>query len=168
MDGELRLSTKNDPPRFRTLAPLAGSCPDKFPFELSKPAQYGQHETAVRGRGVSPSISKRFEACPLFGDRAQQVEEIAGRPRQTIEPRNNQYVAFRKRCHKSRKLFAVGPSTADFFLEYLLAFRRFQFGQLGCSRRVRFDGALRCPSTPAQPFQIESRGQFSPKSWPQL
>ena len=40
------------------------------PFELSKTAQYGQQKTAVRSRRVSPCVSERFEAGPLFGNRA--------------------------------------------------------------------------------------------------
>jgi len=85
MASELRFATQDDPPRLRTLTPFAGPRSDKFPFELGKTAQYGQHETAVRCRRVSPGISKRFEAGPLFGNRAQQIEEIARGPRQPIK-----------------------------------------------------------------------------------
>jgi hypothetical protein len=78
---------------------------------------------------VSAQVSlKRLEACLSLSDRPQQVQEVARGPRQAIEPGDYQYVAFRKSCHQSRKLLAVGPSTADFLLEYLLAFCRFQFG----------------------------------------
>src|SRR3982074_2995359 len=96
---QFRLTTQNAPPRLRSLASLAGPRADKFPFELGKTAQYGQHETAVRCRRVSPSISKRFEAGSLFGDLAQQVEEIAGRPAQTIKPSDDQHVALCQDAH---------------------------------------------------------------------
>jgi hypothetical protein len=86
---ELRLATENHTPRLRSLASLAGPRPDKFPLELRQTAQYRQHESPVRRRRVRPSISDRSEAGAPFGNRAQQVEEIASRPRKTIEPSND-------------------------------------------------------------------------------
>jgi hypothetical protein len=100
MAGELRFATQDDPPRLRTLTPFAGPRSDKFPFELGKTTQYGQHETAVRCRRVSPGVSERFEAGSLFGNCTQEIEEIAGRPRQAIKPGDNQYIALRENRHE--------------------------------------------------------------------
>jgi hypothetical protein len=73
---ELRLPTKNHSPCFRTLAALAGPCPDQFALELGETSQNGQHQTTIRRRGVSPSIAKRFEARPFLSDRPRKIKEI--------------------------------------------------------------------------------------------
>jgi hypothetical protein len=52
------------PPCLRTLAPLSGPRPDQFALKLGETAQNGEHQTAMRCRRVSPSISK----CPTHND----------------------------------------------------------------------------------------------------
>jgi len=54
----------------------------------------------VRCRRVSPGVSERFEAGSLFGNCTQEIEEIAGRPRQAIKPGDNQYIALRENRHE--------------------------------------------------------------------
>ena len=78
MTCQFRLTTQNDPPRLRTLAPLAGPAPDQFALELGETAQNSQHQATMRRRRVSPNISKGLKAGSLLSNRAQQVEEIAG------------------------------------------------------------------------------------------
>jgi hypothetical protein len=80
MASQLRLATEDNPPRLRPLAALPGSCPDQFPFKLGEAAQNGQHQTTMCRRGVSPSVSERFEARLFFPNRPQQVQKIAGGP----------------------------------------------------------------------------------------
>src|SRR3982074_1027770 len=90
MTGQLRLPTKNYPPRLLTLPPLACPRPGQFALELGETAQNGRHQATMRRRGVGPNISQRFEPRPFFGDRPQQIEEVAGGPRQSIEPGDDQ------------------------------------------------------------------------------
>jgi hypothetical protein len=92
MAGQLWLTTKNNPPRLCTLTPLAGSRPDQFALKLGETSQNGQHQATMRRCGVSPTISERFEPSPFFGDRPEQIEEIASGPRQSIEPGDDQHV----------------------------------------------------------------------------
>ncbi len=107
MAGKLGLATEDNAPCLCTLPPLPRPRPDQFAFKLRQSSQHGQHQTTVRRRRVSPSVSERFEACPFFPDRPQQVQEIARGPRQTIEPRDDQYVALREKSHQPSQLFAV-------------------------------------------------------------
>jgi EcoEI R protein C-terminal len=78
MASQLRLATEDNPPRLRPLAALPGSCPDQFPFKLGEAAQNGQHQTTMCRRGVSPSVSERFEARLFFPNRPQQVQKSCG------------------------------------------------------------------------------------------
>src|SRR4051794_3150158 len=48
----------------------------------------------MRCGGISPRIAQGFETGALLGDRAQQVEEIAGRACQPVKPGDNKYIAF--------------------------------------------------------------------------
>jgi hypothetical protein len=122
MAGQLGLATEDNPPRLCSLAALAGSCPNQFPFKLSQSAQYGQHQSTVRCCRVGPRIPQGFEPGAFFGNRPQQIEQIARRPRQSIESGDNEYVAFRQDRHQTRELLAIRPSSANFFLKNLLAF----------------------------------------------
>src|SRR6266478_4437083 len=82
--GQLWLPAKDNSPRLCTLAPLAGTSPDQLALELGETAQNSQHQATMRRRGVSPSISQRLKPRPFFRDRSQEIEEIAGRPCQSI------------------------------------------------------------------------------------
>jgi hypothetical protein len=42
-------------------------------------------DVCLRRRGVCPGVSQRFKPRPFLGDRPQQIEKIACRPRQSIE-----------------------------------------------------------------------------------
>src|SRR4051794_5280680 len=99
MTGQLWFPAEDYSPRLRTFTPLPGPCPDQFALKFGETAQNGQHQATMRRCRVSPGISKGFEAGSLFRNRAQQVEQIAGRPRQTIEPGDSQYVALHETCH---------------------------------------------------------------------
>src|ERR1700730_10154042 len=99
MAGQLWLAAKNHPPRLRPLAALPGSCPDQFSLKLGEAAKNGQHQTTMRRRGVSPSVSERFEPRPFFPDRPKQVQEIACGPCPPIEPGHDQYGVPREKRH---------------------------------------------------------------------
>ena len=61
--GKLWLSTKNYTPRFRTLAPLAGPCPDQFALEFGETAQNGQHQAAMEALWRCPRLRRRPPCC---------------------------------------------------------------------------------------------------------
>ena len=45
------------------MGPLAGTRPDQFPLELGKATQHGQHQSAMRRRGVGPTcLSDRLNS----------------------------------------------------------------------------------------------------------
>lgn len=71
----------------------------------SPASHYGQHEPAVWCRRVCQNVSKRFKARPLFGNRAQQIEQIAGGLRK--------YVGFRCRVSTVHPSFPVSGSIGD-------------------------------------------------------
>jgi hypothetical protein len=62
--------------RLGTLAALAGARADQRALELSKPAQDGQHELAVRRGGVRPGVLERAEARAYLFDGFEDVEQI--------------------------------------------------------------------------------------------
>jgi len=74
---------------LRSLAAIAGASTDQVALELGEPAEHGEHEAAVRCRGVGPSISQGFEPGASLGDPINDVEQIAGQARQPIELRDH-------------------------------------------------------------------------------
>src|SRR5829696_6697693 len=58
---ELWFASEPYPPRLRALAPLARARPDQFALELGQTAEHRQHQSAVRGRGIGPSVVQRPE-----------------------------------------------------------------------------------------------------------
>src|SRR5436190_16279927 len=69
---------------------FARACPDQLAFELSKPAEHGEHQASVRRRGVRPCIRQRTEASAALRDGVERVEQIACGSRQPIQPRHHQ------------------------------------------------------------------------------
>jgi len=60
-----------------TLAALTSARADQLTFELGKATKHGQHQPAVRRRGIGPSIAQAFEAGTAVRDFLQHVEQIA-------------------------------------------------------------------------------------------
>ncbi len=60
---------------------VAGTSNDQCALELRKAAQNGQHQPAVRRRGVRPGVRQRLEAGPGFRNRVEDIEQVA-RPRE--------------------------------------------------------------------------------------
>src|SRR5438046_1393144 len=97
----------------------------------------------MRCRGVSPSISQRFEARSLLGDRPQEIKEIASGPRQSIEPGDDQYVTLCEDRDQAHQLLAIRPSTTDLLPINFGAFGRFKLGYLRCQGlAVRTDSGV--------------------------
>src|SRR4051812_37813552 len=89
---QFRLTPKDNPSCLCALPSLAGASSDKFPFELSKSAQYCKHQAAMRCRRVRPGISQGFKAGTFFSNRPQEVKKISRGPRQSIEAGDHQHV----------------------------------------------------------------------------
>src|SRR3954454_19321150 len=79
--GELRLAAELHASRLCTGASFTGARADKFALELCEAAEHGEHEAAVRGRGISPRVAERAKAGLPVGDSGKGVEQIAGRSR---------------------------------------------------------------------------------------
>jgi hypothetical protein len=62
----------------------------------------------VGRHGVPPYVTQRLKAGTPISDRADYVQEIAGRSRQPIEPGHHQNVAFVQALGYAGKLLAVG------------------------------------------------------------
>jgi hypothetical protein len=71
-----------------------------------------QHQAAVRCRGVSPCVAERSESSFLLGDRRQDVEKVARRSRQAVEPRHHEHVAGVELVEDAAKLDAIGLRAA--------------------------------------------------------
>jgi hypothetical protein len=70
-------------PHFHAPAPwrvpaFAGPGAYQLALELCQPAQHGQHQASVRGRGIGPCVAKGLKSGFLRGDCCNRVEEIAG------------------------------------------------------------------------------------------
>src|SRR4051794_20075639 len=65
MRGELGRSAHSLPSCHGPCPPLAGACADELALELGEAAQHGEHQAAMRGRGVGPGIAEGAEARPL-------------------------------------------------------------------------------------------------------
>ena len=61
--------------------------------------------------GVGPGVAQRPETGLLACDGRQGVQQVAGRSRQPVEPRNHQHVACLKLVEQPAKLRAVGLGT---------------------------------------------------------
>jgi hypothetical protein len=86
---------------------------DQLALELSQPAQDGQHQAPVCGRGVGPGIAQRLEAGTGLGDGVEDVEEITGGAGQPIEACHHQHVALAEALDDLGQLGAVGLGAAD-------------------------------------------------------
>ena len=73
MRGEFELPTKSDPTSLGAFAALVGPGEDQAPLELGEPTKDGQHQPAVRGCRVGPSISQRSETRASLGDCIKDV-----------------------------------------------------------------------------------------------
>src|SRR5258705_5218294 len=91
---------------------LAGAGPDQLFFELSEPAEDGEHQPAMSRCRVRPYISQRLEAGATLGDLIQGVEQVTRRSSQPVKPRYHKHVAIAKPVHDLTQLGAVCLCTA--------------------------------------------------------
>jgi hypothetical protein len=67
----------------------------------------------VHGAGIRPSIFQRLEADAFLTQRVQDVEQIAGRSRQSVEADNHKRIAVFQPFQELAKLCPVGLSARD-------------------------------------------------------
>jgi hypothetical protein len=96
---QLQRTPKSHPTGLRALAAVIGTSPDQLALELSEATKHGQHQTAVRGRGVCLGVLKRLEAGASLGDGIKDIEEIPGRARQPVEPRHHISLSCKRHTH---------------------------------------------------------------------
>ena len=75
---ELELPTQTYPPGLSPLPAFVGPGLDQLPLKLSEATEDGQHQPAVRGCRVGPSISQRSETRVSLGDCIKDVQEVPG------------------------------------------------------------------------------------------
>jgi hypothetical protein len=73
MQSELELPAKPHPASFGPGAPFTSAGEDQAPLEFREPTKDGQHQPAVRGCRVGPSISQRSETRASLGDCIKDV-----------------------------------------------------------------------------------------------
>src|ERR1700722_7707582 len=66
------------------LSAFAGAGADQRPLKLGEPAEDGEHELAVRRRGVGPRVLDRAETGTGLSDGFEDVEQVPRGARQTI------------------------------------------------------------------------------------
>ena len=60
--------------------------PQRAPLELGEAGEHGDDQPAVSVGCVDPRIAQRLEARAALVDGGEQVEQVASRARQAVEP----------------------------------------------------------------------------------
>jgi hypothetical protein len=81
------------------------------------------------GGGVGPCLLQRLERRAGIGNLMDDVEQVAGRPCQPVQPGDNQNIAFAQCCQQALQLLAVAVGTGDLFLKDLGGTGLLQVGQ---------------------------------------
>jgi hypothetical protein len=89
------------------VAALAGPGTDQRALELGEPAQDGQHELAMRRRGVGPGALERPEAGASLFHVFENVEEVARGARQAVQASDDEHVVGLKPLNYLPQLGAV-------------------------------------------------------------
>src|SRR5215469_548735 len=113
------------------LPSLASPGLDQLALELSQAAEHRQHQPAMWRRGVGPGVGHALEARASLADRVEDVQQIARRARQAIEPGDDQHIALLETLEDLRKLGAVGLRTAHLLAVDLGATSGMERGILG-------------------------------------
>lgn len=85
---------------------------DECPVELGERRQHGEHRSGLRRVGVGPRLGQRLERGTPRLDVMYNIEQIARRPRQAVDPDHREHVAPVKRSDDPRQLWPVGPTAA--------------------------------------------------------
>src|SRR5262245_4232173 len=72
--GKFGISSKLNPPRYRPRAPFPSPRSNQFTLELGKTTKYSQHQSAMRCRGVGPSIPKRPKTSSSVSNGRKDVQ----------------------------------------------------------------------------------------------
>src|SRR5260370_592075 len=119
------------PARLGAFAPLARPGADQLALELGQAAEHGDHQAARRRRRVGPGIAERAKAGTLAGDRVKDVEQVARRSSETVEPGHREHVAGDELIDRTMKLRAIGDRACNLLAENLGAAGRSQSFELG-------------------------------------
>src|SRR5262249_9384409 len=79
--------------RLGALAAVIGTSSDQRAFELGETSKHREPQAPVWRRGVGPGILERAEASTALANLIEDVEQVARRTRQAIEPHDNEHVA---------------------------------------------------------------------------
>ena len=94
-------------PRSRARCMPACVVLDQIPLKLRQPAQNGQQQFAMRHGRVAPRVVKRPKLGTRLLNLVHDVEQISGRPRQTVELLDHDNVGRLKRLKHAAELRTV-------------------------------------------------------------
>ena len=76
MPSHLARTAKLDITLLRPLATFTRPCSDQLALEFGQAAKHGEHQSAMSGRGIGPSVFERFEAGAALAD---LIKDVSGR-----------------------------------------------------------------------------------------
>jgi hypothetical protein len=117
---KLRLAAEFHATRHGAGAAFARPCTDQLALEFGEASEHGEHEAAVRRRGVCPCVAERAKASLLACNRREGVEKVACRARQAVETRHHEHVACVEPVEDTAELAAVGLGSTCHLAEHLL------------------------------------------------
>ena len=115
-------------------APLAGAGADQLALELGQSCEHRQHQAAVGSGGVGPCVGQRAERCPFGADLVEDVEKIARRAGEPVEPRDQHQVAGIEGGQQLVELGAGAARAGCLFLKQLRGPGFFELGGLRVER----------------------------------
>jgi hypothetical protein len=130
MRSHLAWSAKLDTTLLGPLATFTRPGSDQLALEFSQAAKHSEHQPAMSGRGIGPSILERFEAGAAFADLIEHIEQVARRSGQPIKPRDHEHVARLKPADCLRQLRPVRLGPRHLLFEDLGAAGSHQLGVL--------------------------------------
>src|SRR5215471_10753598 len=130
MRSHLARTTKLDTPLLGPLATFTRPGSDQLALEFGQAAKHGEHQSAMSGRGIGPSILERFEAGAALADLIEHVEQVARRSGQPIKPHDHEHVARLKPADCLRQFGPVRLGPRHLLFEDLRAAGSHQLGVL--------------------------------------
>ena len=94
MGGERLRTAKTHATGFGALPTVVRARTDELALEFGEAAEHGEHQPAVRRGRVRPCILQRLEAGTGLADRIEDIEQVAGRARQSIEAGDDENVTW--------------------------------------------------------------------------
>src|SRR3954453_9199906 len=115
MRGELGLAPEQHAAIPGPLPAFPGARPDQFTLELGETTQDGQHQAAMRGRRIRPSILQGPAAGLFLSKSCEGVEESGGGAGKPIQAGDEHDITGAERAHEAGQFGTVGTSPADLF-----------------------------------------------------